>query len=807
MDMNNLRLLLVALLVGICFVSVGQTPEDLRSVKASQISDEQLRQYLSRAREGGYTLDDVEKELLSRGLPESEMEQLRFRLRQLDENSGSNQQADSMDTKSAAASRNTTRKKPLINNLLPVAPKTKLFGAELFSNSNLTFEPDYNMATPKDYIVGPGDELAIQVYGQNVSQQTVKVSPEGRANIKYLGVVQVSGLSIDAVASRISAGLQKFYPSIASGGTKVQVTLGNIRSIRVVLIGAVKRPGTYTLPSLATLYNALYMSGGPADNGSLRAIQLIRDGKVVKEADLYDFLTKGDLSGNARLEDNDVIRIPFAKTLVTISGLVNREGIFEIKAEETLAAALEYAGGFSAKAFRNRITGKRYDGLARQVLDIGKDSFPVFIPLHGDEFVIDSVINRYDNRVIIEGAVMKPGEYALSPGMQLADLVEKAHGVREDAFLGRAVLVRTRDDLSKENLSIDLKEVISGKTKGYSLKREDSVFISSIFGLKDTSFVTINGAVRFPGKFRFEDSLSLKLLIMKAGGYAVNGTGKGIEISRRRNDVNVLKAGSPIVEIINFDDNKDLSTAAGDIMLYPFDIVSIKEDPAYMPQISVKISGEVLMPSVYTLTSREERISSLIQRSGGLLYTANIKGAKLIRQKKETIDTSDVKRLLKSAEKDTTIKVDEELIKKTRDVAIDLNFILDHPGSADDITLEEGDELVIPRINNTVSVNGEVYKPLDIMFETKKSMKEYIYDAGGVTQLGKKRKAFVIYPNGSSGRIRRVLGFIPSYPKIEPGTSIFVPEKPKRAEFEPAKAGILISAITALITGMALFFR
>jgi protein involved in polysaccharide export with SLBB domain len=807
MDMNNLRLLLVALLVGICFVSVGQTPEDLRSVKASQISDEQLRQYLSRAREGGYTLDDVEKELLSRGLPESEMEQLRFRLRQLDENSGSNQQADSMDTKSAAASRNTTRKKPLINNLLPVAPKTKLFGAELFSNSNLTFEPDYNMATPKDYIVGPGDELAIQVYGQNVSQQTVKVSPEGRANIKYLGVVQVSGLSIDAVASRISAGLQKFYPSIASGGTKVQVTLGNIRSIRVVLIGAVKRPGTYTLPSLATLYNALYMSGGPADNGSLRAIQLIRDGKVVKEADLYDFLTKGDLSGNARLEDNDVIRIPFAKTLVTISGLVNREGIFEIKAEETLAAALEYAGGFSAKAFRNRITGKRYDGLARQVLDIGKDSFPVFIPLHGDEFVIDSVINRYDNRVIIEGAVMKPGEYALSPGMQLADLVEKAHGVREDAFLGRAVLVRTREDLSKEHLSIDLKEVISGKTKGYSLKREDSVFISSIFGLRDTSFVTINGAVRFPGKFRFEDSLSLKLLIMKAGGYAVNGTGKGIEISRRRNDVNVLKAGSPIVEIINFDDNKDLSTAAGDIMLYPFDIVSIKEDPAYMPQISVKISGEVLMPSVYTLTSREERISSLIQRSGGLLYTANIKGAKLIRQKKETIDTSDVKRLLKSAEKDTTIKVDEELIKKTRDVAIDLNFILDHPGSADDITLEEGDELVIPRINNTVSVNGEVYKPLDIMFETKKSMKEYIYDAGGVTQLGKKRKAFVIYPNGSSGRIRRVLGFIPSYPKIEPGTSIFVPEKPKRAEFEPAKAGILISAITALITGMALFFR
>jgi protein involved in polysaccharide export with SLBB domain len=339
------------------------------------------------------------------------------------------------------------------------------------------------------------------------------------------------------------------------------------------------------------------------------------------------------------------------------------------------------------------------------------------------------------------------------------------------------------------------------------LQKEDSVHIASIFDLKDTSAITINGAIRLPGTYRYEEGLSLKSMILKAGGFTDNATGAGIEISRRKRDVEVNKAGSNIVELITVNDNKELSGTSTDVILKPFDIITIKEDPYYKKQISVKITGEVLMPAVYTLQSREERLSSLIKRAGGLLYTANIGGAKLVRMKKENVDTSEVKRLLKSVARDTSNNMNSALIlRNTADVAIDLKHILDHPGSADDITLEEGDELIVPRINNTVTVNGEVFKPLEIMYEKGKSMEDYLSDAGGVTQSGKKGRAFVIYANGSSARIKKPLGIFRNYPTIEPGSNIFVPVKPKKEGIDLAKAGIIISAMTGLITAMSLIF-
>ncbi len=319
--------------------------------------------------------------------------------------------------------------------------------------------------------------------------------------------------------------------------------------------------------------------------------------------------------------------------------------------------------------------------------------------------------------------------------------------------------------------------------------------------------VTINGAVRKPATYRYEDGLSLKSLILKADGFADNATGKGIEISRRKRDINITKAGSDIVELIRVDDTKELASTSTDIILMPFDIVTIKEDPYYKKQISVKISGEVLSPAVYTLQSREERLSSIIKRAGGLLYTANIRGAKLIRLKKEVADTAEIKRLFTSLEKDTTKSASNLVIKNTTDVAINLDYVLKHPGSEDDITLEEGDELIIPRINNTVSIGGEVFKPVDIMFEKGKSMNDYISDAGGVTPVAKKKRAFVIYPNGGSAKIKKVLGIFPKYPKMYPGSNIFVPQKPKKDGFDAGKAGIFISAITALITAAALIIR
>jgi protein involved in polysaccharide export with SLBB domain len=806
--MNCFRVLLVLLL---CFASIfvsAQIPTDLSGVKASQISDSQLQQYMNQANANGLTAGQLEAELLRRGLPETEMAELKVRIQSLGTNSPATTAGSETPTGTFENTKRTASKTaPLkYESLESVKKRSKLFGSELFSNTNLTFEPDLRMATPKDYILGPDDELFLNVYGLNISQQKLKVSPEGTVNVKYAGVVHVNGLTVEAATSILKNRLTQYYPALASGGTKLQLSLGNIRSIRVILIGAINRPGTYTLPSLATLFNALYVSGGPAENGSFRNIELIRNNKVVQKADLYDFLLKGDQRGNVRLEDNDVIRVPFASSLVTLNGEVNRPGIFEVHKNESLEDVLEFAGGFRSKAFRGRITGSRYSDFDKRVIDVAGDSLGYFRPQNGDEYFIDSVINRYQNRVIINGAVFKPGAYALESGMTLKHLIDKAQGLKEDVFTGRALVVRTREDLSKEYIAVALKPIISGQEGGLVLQREDSIHVASIFDLKDTTNVSINGAVRNPGNYRYEDGLTLKSLIFKAGGFAENATGMGIEVSRRKRDIKVNEVGSNIIELIRIDDSKELSSSSADIKLMPFDIITIKEDPYYKKQISVKISGEVLMPAVYTLQSREERLSSLIKRSGGLLYTANIAGAKLIRQKKEVVDTAEIKRLFRSVEKDSVNSNMELLAKNTTEVAINLQYILKNPGSADDITLEEGDELVIPRINNTVSVSGEVFKPLDIMYEKGKDMKDYLSDAGGVTQMGKKSRAFVIYANGSSAKIKKTLGIFPNYPRIEPGSNIFVPQKPKK-EFDAGKAGIIMSALTALITAAALIIR
>lgn len=771
-----------------------------------------MRGYLQQAKTRGVTVAQLEQELLRRGLAQSELEELRLRIQQLENglttNTDPEAEADD-ETKTNKTAKRTAPRKPVVEyeSLEAIKRRSRIFGSELFSTANLSFEPDMRMATPKDYVIGPDDEVLLNVYGLNISQQKLTVSPEGNVNVKYAGIINVGGLSVEGATSIIRSRLVKYYPALRSGGTKLELALGNIRSIRVILIGAVNRPGTYTLPSLATLFNALYVSGGPAENGSFRNIELIRGNKVVVKADLYDFLVNGNLSGNQRLEDNDVIRIPFAKLLVTLSGEVNRPGIFELHETESLNQALEFAGGFKGKAFRNRITGNRYADLDRRVIDIAGDSLAYFKPKNGDEYLIDSVINRYQNRVLINGAVFKPGPYALEEGMTLRQLINKAQGLKEDVFTGRALLVRTGADLTKEYVSVELGPIVSGRGDGLRLQREDSVHVASIFDLRDTAIVTVNGAVRKPGTYRYENNLSLKSLLVKVEGFTDNATGRGIEISRRKRNVDISKPGSDIVELIKVEDDMQLSGDAADVPLRPFDIITVKEDPYYKKQISVTISGEVLLPGVYTLRSREERLSSLINRSGGLLYTSNVAGAKLVRKKKEVADTSEIKRLFETFEKDTTRPKANVLAKNTTEVAIDLGFILKNPGSADDITLEEGDELIIPRINNTVSVNGEVFRPVDVMYESGKSMKDYLSDAGGTTQLGKRSRAFVIYANGRSAKINKALGIFRSYPKIEPGSQIYVPQKPKKEGLDVAKAGILISAVTALITAVSLIRR
>ncbi len=510
------------------FISLGvlpqlllaQIPTDLSKVKSSQITDAQLTQFLQQAQAAGMTEGELLQEFQKRGLPETEIQTIVARIKAI---TGIELSADvSIDQEEEGSFAKRKFKDESQKIRMPEKP-SRVFGSELFSGADPFFVPNLRIATPQTYQIGPDDELQLDIYGNNISNQLLTVNADGNITVKYLGPVNVSGMTIEQAAGVLKSRLMKYYPSLAGGETKLQLSLGAIRSIQVNMVGAVKKPGTITLPSIATLFNALYASGGPLENGSFRNIELVRNSKVIATADLYNFMMKGDLSANLPLRENDVIRVPFASEQVAIDGGINRSGIFEMKPGETIQDLLEFAGGFRGNAFKGRLTGTRYADVDRRMLDVSKNSFSSFVLIHGDSLFVDTAVNRFQNRVFVTGAVVKPGGYALEEGLDVKGLLSKAQGLNEDAFLGMANMVRLRDDLSKEYKSIDLRDILSGKQM-ILLQKEDSLHIMSVLELKERTKVTINGPVKMPGEYPFEDSLSLKGLILQAGGLLENAT-------------------------------------------------------------------------------------------------------------------------------------------------------------------------------------------------------------------------------------------------------------------------------------------
>jgi len=804
-------LLLILIFSGNYYYLFAQLPSDLSKIKSSQITDAQLMQFAQQAQSSGMTETELMAEFQKKGLPEAELQALALRLKGL---MGTNQaiETSTSDAGTKVQSNKRTYKGDFSQFKMPEKP-SRVFGSELFSGVDPVFVPNLKIATPKGYVIGPEDELQLDIYGNNISNQKLMVSPDGFISVKYAGPVNVSGMTIEQAAGVLKGRLIKFYPALSSGATKLQLTLGSVRSIQVTIVGAVKKPGTITLPSIATLFNALYSSGGPLDNGSFRNIELVRNSKTIAVADLYEFILKGDQSANISLQDNDVIRIPFAQTQIALEGELNRKGIFEVKGTETLQQALDFAGGFKSNAFKGRITGTRFTDVERKVIDIAKADFSFFKLNNGDSLYIDSVVNRFDNRVVITGAVFKPGAYSIENGMDIKALIAKAQGLKEEAFVGRANMVRLREDKTKEYKSFNLKNILNGSEK-FQLLKEDSLHIVSILELRDSTTVTLLGPVKKPGDFRYEDSLTLQAILLQAGGLMENATPSRIEIGRRKKDINLGAKGAATSEVIQIDINKDLSQIGADIFLQPFDVISVKADPAKVKQISVKVSGELLYAGTYTLENPEERLSSIVKRAGGLLPYADINGAKLVRRK-DKIDTAQIKRLalstarssadLKNSDTVTSLAT-KELGNPTTDVALDLAKIMAKPNSDDDLTLQDGDELIIPRFNNTVSVGGEVLKPVTVQYESGKGFGTYLSAAGGFTRNAYKTRAFVVYPNGRSAKSHSFLG-IRSYPKVTAGSSIFVPAKPESNAFDAAKAGILVSAFSAVMTGLVLLFR
>ena len=784
----------------------AQIPSDLTKIRSAQITDAQLMQFIQQAQSSGMSEAEMMAEFQKKGLPEAEIQALAARVKGLSPGAVANKEPNTPETPASKR-----QYKGEINPTVVKTQPSKLFGSELFSSADPLFVPNLKIATPKTYVIGPDDELQLDIYGNNISSQKLVVSPEGMVSVKYAGQVNLSGLSIAQATGILKSRLLKFYPSLGNGSTQLQLTLGSMRSIQVVVIGAVKKPGTITLPSIATLFNALYASGGPSDNGSFRAIELVRDNKILAIADLYDFILKGDQSSNLSLRDNDVIRVPFAKTQVNLEGALNRTGIFEVKPTESLQHALDFAGGFLSNAFKGRITGSRYTDTERKVIDIAKEEFSDFVLQNGDALTVNTVVEKYENRVLITGAVSKPGAYSLERGLDIKTLIAKAQGLADGAFTGIASLVRLKPDQSKEFIDIDLRKQLSGE-QSIKLEKEDSLQVYFEQELKDKPKVSISGAVRSAGEFLYEDSLTLKGLILRAGGLSENALVTNIEIGRRKKGGDQSAVNATIAEIITVKVDKNLNKFFDDVLLAPYDEISVRFDPEIVPQKKVSVSGMVLLPGSYTMQSNADLLSSLINRCGGLLPNADATAAKLIRRNRG-VQTQDVVRVAKAnVENDSTAVDDEEaqeLAKSTIEIAINLKATLLSPGSQDDILLEEGDELLIPQLNYVVTVSGEVQKMVAVQYDKSYKIKDYIEQAGGFSYSANRRRIFVIYPNGKSGRVKHPLGFFRYNPQITPGSTVFVPKKSEKQNnvFDPAKAGILVSAFSAVMTGLVLLFR
>ncbi len=773
---------------------------DLSLIRVDELSDREVVTYYEQVKQSGLSDIEIEQVALSRGFPAGEYAKFKDRLNAIQgrqnkrsSNSGNNRRTGSQDS---------SRK-----NRAPMQDE-KIFGSEIFNNSDLTFEPPQAIATPMNYELGPGDELQIQVYGVQITSQEVKLSPDGAITIPYVGVLRLNGLTVEAATARIKQAMSSTaYSTLKTGASKLSVTLGGVKSIRVTILGAMK-PGTYTLSSLTTLFNALYVCGGPSKYGSYREIELIRNNKVLRKVDLYRFLLSADQADNLRLRDQDVIRIPVYKNRVEIEGEVKRPGIFEMLPGEKFSDLIGFAQGFTDSAYRAAVKVTQVTDKERKVQDIYAAQLTTYQPQPGDVYVVSKILNRYSNRVVITGAVFRPGAFELTPGLTIGELIRKADGLREDAYNVRGQVLRKKNDLTSEVVSFNVGEAYADSTGNrYLLRKDDSVFIRSIFDLRTDFKVSIQGEVRKPGTFPFVDSLSLKDLLFQAGGLTDAAYPQKIEIARLINRDTLTRQDTRLSEVLEFDNGSDLSLQSSDIILRPYDVVTIRRKPGYLALDSVRITGQVQYPGPYTLVNRSEKISNLIKRSGGLTPEAYPGGVYLKRMNNlnvnDEIKTQNVLKIQQQL-KDSTGQLLSEIRRNYDLIPVDYPSILADSNSLENILLRPGDELVIPKFEGQVRVNGQVLFPTQVPFNVENNFADYISAAGGFTENAKRGKAYIVYANGKARATRHFL-FFKSYPEVRPGAEIVVPkkiEKPRRSSTELIGMASALASLAGVVVAL-----
>lgn len=807
MRIHYLLLIFVILIQMMAVTANGQTPINPASVNVGELSDAQIDRVIKEMQTRGLTEDQAVAMAKAQGATQTQIDDMLDRIHQRQMNStvdSENEETNPVVSNKASAikSQSISRKA----RIEATEKNKKLFGFNVFNSKNLTFEPSANIPTPKNYTLGVGDQLSITVWGASQSHLSLPIDQNGSITVPDVGPIYLSGMTFEKAQTLIKNRLTSIYSGMAGAypNTWCEVSLGGLRSIKVNVMGDVNAPGTYTVPSTASAFNVLYLSGGPNENGSFRGIRLIRDGVVKDTIDVYDFLINANPASNVQLRDQDILFVPTSKSVVQIAGQVKRPGYFEMKNGEKINDLLRFAGGFSEMAYKNKLFVVRSNHREREVHDVSESEFSSFALENGDSIRADSLLNRFSNRVVIKGAIAHPGNYELTSGMKLSDLIKRADGLKEDAFMSRGLVSRLKDDFTPASISFDVKEVLSGRND-ILLKKEDEVTIRSIFDMREEQKVKIMGEVQKPESFPFHENMTLGDLIFRAGGFLEDADVAFVELSRRLSYEEASKVTNKINEIHTFTLTRDLKLTPEDatFKLKPFDEVYVRRAPGFREQGTVEVTGEVTYSGTYSISNKNEKISDVIKRAGGIIPGAYIKGATLMRTRELSEAELGKKKQLKQMIKDSLSTDSLKDKKQVYAVGIEMEKILQNPGSPYDLLIQSGDVINVPKVLQTVKVSGSVLNPLAVTYERRLRMWNYIDRAGGYSPNAKKSKAYVIYPNGTSASTKGWL--FKRVPKITPGSEIIVPEKPEKKGGDDgmkwiSMAGMMSSIAVSLVT-------
>ena len=818
--------------------AISQTFDSFNNINFKEISTSQLDLILRNAQSQGLNQFDLLQIAKSQGLSDSEIEILNKKI--------TSSKNKSYVAENASTPLEDTRMRKQWEEKMEVfrEMESDVYGYEIFrGNTFLSFQSNLNIPTPSDYVLGPGDKLFIDIYGQSENYYQAEVSPDGDLILENFGPINVSGLTVENSKKRLLSRLKKVYTGINQNKTFVNISVGIPRAVRVNIVGEVNLPGTYNFSAFNTVYNAIYVAGGITENATLREVKLFRNNQLVDTIDIYKFLNEGDQSSNLRLENNDLIVVGPYTNRVSISDGVKTPGKFEIKNGETVSDLLQYAGGFTEKSYSKSVRITRIIDNKYKIVDVNKDQFEFFQLKSGDIIEIDKVIEKFENRLVVKGSVFKPGIFSLNENMTVKELIEKAEGLKPDTFMDRAFITRTNNDYSTTNISFNILDQINKTDSPIYLQKDDILNVLSVNDLKDDSYIEISGEINKPGVYPFSVNLDLDDLILLAGGVRKNATLNNIEISRIKSSNNSQKSSE--VFYVNIDDLKSNS----DFSLMPFDNVVIRKDPNIETIKFIRVEGEVIYPGKYAISSKKERISDIINRAGGLNEFAYLKGATIIRKTEFADDYSDIQKQIKDlnnlknklsldpknlteSEKLLIKRINEDLEKfksednsnqdfssyvkkeriseivkrnamseddiplaKSESIGINLEKILKDSGSRSDLLLEDGDIIVVPKRLETIRLRGELLYPTTVRHLPARGLKFYINSAGGFDTKAKRSGTYVVYANGDVARTKKLL-FFNLFPKAEPGCEVIVPKK-------SVKNPLATSQILNFTTGLA----